>query len=112
MDKVFLLNATKENFLGVAMHTITFGNEASAKHALKVIRDKYIEERKEFIADKRVIINYDDINCFSADDNTKNDTESFELHIEGKTLSDNETDDVIFDGVADKVGYWNGSYHI
>ena len=112
MDKVFLLNATKENFLGVAMHTIAFGNEASAKHALKVIRDKYIAERKEFIADKRVIINYDDINCFSADHNTKNDTESFDLYIEEKTLSDNATDDAIFESVVDKVGYWNGSYHI
>lgn len=112
MDKVFLLNATKENFLGVAMHTIAFGNEASAKHALKVIRDKYVEERKESIADKRVVINYDDINCFSADDNTKNDTESFDVYIEEKTLSDNATDDAIFESVADKVGYWNGSYHI
>ena len=112
MDKVFLLNVTKDNFLGMTRHTIAFGDEESAKHALKVIRDKYVEEREESIADESVVINYDDTNRFSADDNIEKDTEFFKLYIEEKPLSDNATDDAIFESVADKVGYWNGSYHI
>jgi len=111
MDKVFLLNVTKGNFNGSTTHTSVFGDKENAYRVLKVIRDKYVAEREEAIADEEVMIGNDIYDCFEATDADGEDF--FKIDVIERVLVDNVTDEALFNGVADKIGYWvNGVYHI
>lgn len=111
MDKVFLLNVTKDNCVGSTTHTSVFGEKENAYRALKVIRDKYVAEREKAIADEEVVIDNDTYDCFEATD--ADDEDFFKIDVTEMVLADNMTDEALFEGVADKIGYWvNGVYHI
>ena len=107
MDKVFVLNVTND----VEKLAFPFADNDKAIHALKVIRDKYVAEREKAIADKEVVINKDIYDCFEATD--AGDEDFFKIDVTEMVLADNVTDEALFEGVADKIGYWvNGVYHI
>ena len=107
MEKLFVLNVTSD---GVTL-TFNFTDKDKACHALKVIRDKFFEDKKEDIANDDYIIHIDRPDFFYSTDSFEKD--EFNLEVVETKFDDGITDDDLFKKVAEKIGYCvNGVYHI
>ena len=107
MEKVFVLNVTNDD----VTLTFIFADKDKACHALKVIRDKFLEDKKEGIANDDYIIKIDKPCRFYTTDFSEETF--FDFEVSETNFYDDTTDEDIFNKVADKIGYFvNGEYHI
>jgi hypothetical protein len=107
MEKAFVLNVTND----AEKLAFPFTDKDKAIHALKVIRDKFLEDKKEDIANDDYIIHIDRPDHFLSIDYFEEDL--FEFEVVELNFDDDTTDEDIFKKVAEKIGYCvNGVYHI
>ena len=107
MEKIFVLHVTTD-FTTLAF---AFAGKDKACHALKVIRDKFLEDKKEGIASNDYIIKIDKPCRFYTTDFSEETF--FDFEVSETNFYDDTTDEDIFNKVADKIGYFvNGEYHI
>ena len=107
MEKVFVLNVTNDD----VTLTFIFADKDKACHALKVIRDKFLEDKKEGIANDDYIIHIDRPDCFYSTDSFEEAV--FKFEVVEPNFDDDTSDEDFFKKVADEIGYCvNGVYHI
>lgn len=107
MEKIFILHVTTD-FSTLAF---AFADKDKAYHVLKVIRDKFLEDKKEGIANNDYLIKIDKPCRFYTTDCSEETF--FDFEVSEANFYDDTTDEDIFNKVADRIGYWmNGEYHI